>query len=283
MLHDCIEYHTNRYGRTSKEADESSFFSSSAEIDIRIPHRASACLSCLFHTVVEIVTVNVCVWDNRSYAKHHPDTVYNERSECTLRKIYCRRKRYNLFMNKRSNRFIFIQSIREGVWYWFCSLAGFPSIKYLCLILTKKIWPTIMKKKKTYIYWLVNGKMYAVWKFLDVNIQPGSGGGGSYKGRGSSLKKKDDDTVVSHWEPKRLCKVYSHWFHFTFRQWIAKEIKINNCMNTGCKRWLKVNIRVRRCTVGYNLAGWSKSRPIYRIWCMWRDMMEYVGYPKEGG
>ena len=38
--------------------------------------RVLICLSCLFHTVVEIVTVNVCVWDNRSYAKHHPDKVY---------------------------------------------------------------------------------------------------------------------------------------------------------------------------------------------------------------
>ena len=71
----CIDYHTNRSGRTSKEADESPFFSPSAEIDIRIPHRASARLSCLFHTVVEIVTVNVCVWNNRRYAKHHPDKV----------------------------------------------------------------------------------------------------------------------------------------------------------------------------------------------------------------
>ena len=70
----CIDYHTNRSGRTWKEADESPFFSPSAEIDIRIPHRASARLSCLFQTVVKIVTINVCVWDNRRYAKHHPDT-----------------------------------------------------------------------------------------------------------------------------------------------------------------------------------------------------------------
>ena len=62
------DYDMNRSGRTSKEADESSFFSPSAEIDIRIPHRASTRLSCLFHTVVEIVTVNVCVWNNRRYA-----------------------------------------------------------------------------------------------------------------------------------------------------------------------------------------------------------------------
>ena len=33
--------------------------------------------------------------------------------------------------------------------------------------------------------------MYGVWRFPDVNIQPGRGGGGyKYKGRGSSLKKK---------------------------------------------------------------------------------------------
>ena len=25
---------------------------------------------------MEIVTVNVCVWDNRRYAKHHPDWLY---------------------------------------------------------------------------------------------------------------------------------------------------------------------------------------------------------------
>ena len=72
----CIDYHSNRSGWTSKEADESPFFTLSAEIDIRVPHRASTRLSCLFHTVVEIVTVNVCVWDNRWYAKHHPDKVY---------------------------------------------------------------------------------------------------------------------------------------------------------------------------------------------------------------
>ena len=36
--------------RTSKEADESPFFSPSAEIDICIPHRASMRLSCLFHS-----------------------------------------------------------------------------------------------------------------------------------------------------------------------------------------------------------------------------------------
>ena len=66
---------TIRTGRASKEADESSFFSPSAEIDIRIPHRASTRLFCLFHKVVEIVTVNVCAWNNRRYAKHHPDTV----------------------------------------------------------------------------------------------------------------------------------------------------------------------------------------------------------------
>ena len=72
----CIDYHTNRSGRTSKEADGSAFFSPSSEIDIRIPHRASTRLSCLFPTVVEIVTLNVCVWNNRRYAKHHPGTVY---------------------------------------------------------------------------------------------------------------------------------------------------------------------------------------------------------------
>ena len=72
----CIDYHTNRSDRTSKEADESPFFSPSAKIDICIPHRASACLSCLFYTVVEIVTDIVCVWNNRRYAKHHPDGLY---------------------------------------------------------------------------------------------------------------------------------------------------------------------------------------------------------------
>ena len=77
VLHVSITIRTGR-GRTSKEADESPFFSPSAEIDICIPHRASACLSCLFHTVVEIVTVNVCVWNNRRYAKHHPDGLYSK-------------------------------------------------------------------------------------------------------------------------------------------------------------------------------------------------------------
>ena len=72
----CIDYHTNMSGRTSKEANESSFFSPSAEIDIRIPQWASTRLSCLFHTVMEFVTVNVWVWNNRKYAKHHPDTLY---------------------------------------------------------------------------------------------------------------------------------------------------------------------------------------------------------------
>ena len=37
----CIDYHTNRSGRTSKEADKPSLFSLSAEIDVRIKHRAS--------------------------------------------------------------------------------------------------------------------------------------------------------------------------------------------------------------------------------------------------
>ena len=68
-----------RSGRTSKKADDPDFFSLSAEIVIRIPYRASACLSCLFHTVFGIVTVNVCVWNNRRCAKHHPDGLYHSR------------------------------------------------------------------------------------------------------------------------------------------------------------------------------------------------------------
>ena len=56
VLH-YIDYHTNRSGQASKEAYESSFFSPSAEINIRIPHRGSTHLSCLCYSVVEIVTV----------------------------------------------------------------------------------------------------------------------------------------------------------------------------------------------------------------------------------
>ena len=59
----CIDYHTNRSDRTSKDSAYHSW-------------RARATL--VYFTVVEIVTVNVCVWNNRKYTKHNPDPLYNE-------------------------------------------------------------------------------------------------------------------------------------------------------------------------------------------------------------
>ena len=68
-------------------------------------------------------------------------------------------------------------------------MSYFDKKKYLTRFYEKKT-------KNPYSYWQVNGKMYGVWRFLDVNIQPGRGGVDKYNGRGSSLKK-DDNTVVS--------------------------------------------------------------------------------------
>ena len=67
---------TIRTGRAGHQRKPMSRLSSLRQLKLTSAYRigpARACLSCLFHTVVEIVTVNVCFWNNRRYAKHHPD------------------------------------------------------------------------------------------------------------------------------------------------------------------------------------------------------------------
>ena len=83
-------------------------------------------------------------------------SIYNVRSECTLRKKYCRRKRYNLFINKRSNRFkrfvIFNQSRREGGWYiLILQLNCFPRASNICVLFwQKKDLTRFYEKEKKY-------------------------------------------------------------------------------------------------------------------------------------
>ena len=59
----CIDQilYMNKLDRTSEEADESFVFSPLSEINVCILQYESMCFSYIFHAVVEIVTVNVCV------------------------------------------------------------------------------------------------------------------------------------------------------------------------------------------------------------------------------
>ena len=78
MLHVSITIRTGRAGHQRKLMSRLSSLCQ-LKLTCRIPHRASPCLSCLFHTVVEMVTVNVCVWDNRWYAQTSSGRVVNSK------------------------------------------------------------------------------------------------------------------------------------------------------------------------------------------------------------